>query len=361
MAGGYYGADVAQLRVLGERFDRSADEIERAGRALAHGITTTTQWQGPDASTFRGDWSGSHHPQLGAAVAALREAARQVRLNADQQQQASSADGGLLASIPVAAPAASRSVRSVRAFESRTGFGVSRSAGLVARAGRSDDFEATYASDGDEIRYTTKDFLSLGTGDVFKALGFVAAVKGLEASPFSFDLGISAEKGTQFIWVPQPGGTDNELRGLNGIPIRQVSGANFVTGYDADEVLHDIAQGNLAEPDAIAHVSGLKTFAAAQIEGGGSVFGQSGEVAVERSVEHWRDGRTVDVYTLSGTAGGEAGAHLDGKALGASIDLKAVAGTDASVQWQPATDPTDGRRPFSTQSSDMRRPGWRAR
>jgi len=49
MAGGLYGADVAQLRTLGNRLDQAAAEIERAGRVLGQGITATTQWQGPDA------------------------------------------------------------------------------------------------------------------------------------------------------------------------------------------------------------------------------------------------------------------------------------------------------------------------
>lgn len=95
MAGGtFYGADVAALRALGERFDRAADEIERAGRVLAQDITTTTAWQGPDAVGFRGAWGGSHHPRVTSATSALRAAARTVRLNADQQDRASAVDGG---------------------------------------------------------------------------------------------------------------------------------------------------------------------------------------------------------------------------------------------------------------------------
>lgn len=93
MAGGLYGADVVQLRFLGNRLDQAAEEIDRAGHVLTQGITATTQWQGPDAALFRNIWSSSHHPRVSGAAAALRAAARTVRLNADQQEQASRADG----------------------------------------------------------------------------------------------------------------------------------------------------------------------------------------------------------------------------------------------------------------------------
>ncbi len=106
MAGGLYGADVAQLRALGARLDQAAAEIERAGRILAQDITTTTRWQGPDASVFRNLWSTSHHPQVASATAALRAAARTVRLNADQQEQASRADGGTAVGAAAALAAA---------------------------------------------------------------------------------------------------------------------------------------------------------------------------------------------------------------------------------------------------------------
>ena len=93
VAGGIYGADVAQLRELGDRLATSADELEQSGRLLAQSVTTTTQWKGPDAEGFRGDWNGTHHPQLARAVGVLRAAAQAARANADQQERASSADG----------------------------------------------------------------------------------------------------------------------------------------------------------------------------------------------------------------------------------------------------------------------------
>lgn len=118
MASGLYGADVAQLRALGARLDQAAAEIERAGRVLAQDITTTTRWQGPDASLFRNLWSTSHHPQVASATAALRAAARTVRRNADQQEQASRADGGTAvgAAGTTSARARQRTVKAVEAL-----------------------------------------------------------------------------------------------------------------------------------------------------------------------------------------------------------------------------------------------------
>lgn len=88
-----YGADVGQLRALCDRLEMVASDLERTGKVLSQDITTTTQWQGPDAGGFRGDWSGTHYPRITAAAAALRTAARAVRANADQQEGASAVDG----------------------------------------------------------------------------------------------------------------------------------------------------------------------------------------------------------------------------------------------------------------------------
>ena len=94
MASGYFGADVAQLRELGERITASAGELESAQRLLGQCLVTTTQWKGPDAAGFRGDWAGSHQPQMARVASALHAAAQALRANADQQERASAADGG---------------------------------------------------------------------------------------------------------------------------------------------------------------------------------------------------------------------------------------------------------------------------
>lgn len=135
---GKYGADVAQLRALGDRLDRAAEEIERAGRVLTQSVIATTLWQGPDASLFRTLWTSSHHPRVTGAAAALRSAARAVRLNADQQEQASRDGGGAVGAgsargpVRSAAPlqctvAAANAVAIVRTALDTGGFGVTRS------------------------------------------------------------------------------------------------------------------------------------------------------------------------------------------------------------------------------------------
>lgn len=133
---GYYGADVAQLRALGMRFDHAADEIDRAGRVLAAALGAAGQWQGPDATTFRGAWGTAYHPRLTGAASALRSAARTVRANADQQQAASRPDGGAgaaRATVTEGAVFRSCTVRSAEAVETvrraldTGGLGVTRS------------------------------------------------------------------------------------------------------------------------------------------------------------------------------------------------------------------------------------------
>lgn len=94
MTGTMYGADVAQLRALGDRLDHAADALDQSGRLLSQGISPAMSWRGPDAQAFQGEWSGSYLPTLQAAARALRDAARAIRANADQQETASAVGPG---------------------------------------------------------------------------------------------------------------------------------------------------------------------------------------------------------------------------------------------------------------------------
>ena len=93
VAGGFYGADVAELRQLADRLGRAAASLESAGRLLTHQVTTTTQWRGRDAEAFRGQWDGTYRPSVTAVAAGLRRASEALARNAVEQEDASRAGG----------------------------------------------------------------------------------------------------------------------------------------------------------------------------------------------------------------------------------------------------------------------------
>jgi hypothetical protein len=69
----------------------AADSID-AIRVAIQSRLNTAGWEGPDGEQFRHEWTGRHARVLAATATGLREAARIVRGNADQQRGASGAD-----------------------------------------------------------------------------------------------------------------------------------------------------------------------------------------------------------------------------------------------------------------------------
>lgn len=95
MVGGVYGADVEQLRSLGKKFEVSKDGLLDVARLLDGLINTPQMWSGPDAERFRFEWNGRDRMLVARAAEALSEAAASLARNADEQEQASGAGGGL--------------------------------------------------------------------------------------------------------------------------------------------------------------------------------------------------------------------------------------------------------------------------
>lgn len=93
---GMFGADVAQLRALAQQLDRSADRVDGTRTSVGHAVAAAP-WRGPSADRFRQQWAGGHTGQLTDAARVLRDAAASLRANANQQEQASAADGGDIA------------------------------------------------------------------------------------------------------------------------------------------------------------------------------------------------------------------------------------------------------------------------
>lgn len=87
---GYLGMDTDAIRNLAGQLNSKAGEIDQIANLLTSTLNNA-RWDGPDATRFRGDWTGTHHPQLSAVAQALREAATAANNNAIQQENASNA------------------------------------------------------------------------------------------------------------------------------------------------------------------------------------------------------------------------------------------------------------------------------
>jgi hypothetical protein len=83
-----WGADVEQLRQLGNKLQSGASEIETQKSTLTK-LLHSTDWRGPDADKFKGEWDGQHATMLTKVAEALKQAGTQATRNAEQQSQAS--------------------------------------------------------------------------------------------------------------------------------------------------------------------------------------------------------------------------------------------------------------------------------
>lgn len=86
---GFYGADVAQLRSLAGVMGKAATTLEMQGMQLSGLVNNTTAWTGSDAQKFKSDWNSSHRPLLLKAAGMLKQGAKQLKANADEQDYAS--------------------------------------------------------------------------------------------------------------------------------------------------------------------------------------------------------------------------------------------------------------------------------
>ena len=85
----FVGMDVSAVRTLASQLIAKADEIDTICTTLGSQLDST-QWVGPDATSFRGDWNGTYRAQLSTVAHALRDASSRATNNANQQDQASS-------------------------------------------------------------------------------------------------------------------------------------------------------------------------------------------------------------------------------------------------------------------------------
>ena len=90
---GMVGSDLEQMRALAAAFERAAAQLNQTSQKVRNGIQISA-WVGPFAVRFRRTWESEHSVKLRQAAAALSAQARQLRLEADQQDKASSASPG---------------------------------------------------------------------------------------------------------------------------------------------------------------------------------------------------------------------------------------------------------------------------
>ena len=83
------GADAPQLRSTAQQFDGAAESLTATLKALGNLIASGTQWRGPDADRFQSEWNAVSTVTLNSAAVALREASKNLRRNADEQDIAS--------------------------------------------------------------------------------------------------------------------------------------------------------------------------------------------------------------------------------------------------------------------------------
>jgi hypothetical protein len=83
-----WGLDIEQVRLLGSQLQQKAEEIDGILSTLTNALDGT-QWLGPDATAFRGEWSGQHSAALRQVSSALRDASSKASTNAQQQESAS--------------------------------------------------------------------------------------------------------------------------------------------------------------------------------------------------------------------------------------------------------------------------------
>ena len=93
MAGGLIGANPDQLDALAARMDGDAAALSSVRDSIQWSLSRT-DWPGSDGDQFRSDWAYRYAPALANAATMLRDAARVLRINADQQRYVSGASTG---------------------------------------------------------------------------------------------------------------------------------------------------------------------------------------------------------------------------------------------------------------------------
>ncbi|MFT4299451.1 MAG: hypothetical protein QM597_07450 [Aeromicrobium sp.] len=83
-----FGMNIEQIRALSSQLDAAGTEVDQIVTTLTKALSST-KWVGNDRTRFESSWSTTHTTGLRNASAALRNAARAARTNADEQHRIS--------------------------------------------------------------------------------------------------------------------------------------------------------------------------------------------------------------------------------------------------------------------------------
>jgi uncharacterized protein YukE len=193
------GADPDALDRLAADFDRSAGTLESTAvrvRASVH----ANPWSGAKATRFRNDWDQRHGPMLKRTALALRTAAKQLRLQAQEQRQASSAGGGAIGG-GIGGGAPSDSARRAATAAGSTFMDVLGAGGRWFMAGS--ELVGTW----DSIRETATGMkINVYASSILKGIGLGSALADLASSVRDGDLsgGMTATADGAFTFASAP-------------------------------------------------------------------------------------------------------------------------------------------------------------
>lgn len=93
MNAGIIGADPQVLRDMASKFDNAADQLDGVKGSVQIWVDRGDIWRGLDNQKFVTDWNSGGSSAVTIVAAQLRRSSNLLRVNADQQDAASSADG----------------------------------------------------------------------------------------------------------------------------------------------------------------------------------------------------------------------------------------------------------------------------
>lgn len=94
MTAGMFGADADQLDRLAAEFSSTADTLDSERNTLS-GTLNRIEWLGEIATDFTSDWTNIHVRKIGLSTTFLRDSAKELRRQAEEQRTASAASGGV--------------------------------------------------------------------------------------------------------------------------------------------------------------------------------------------------------------------------------------------------------------------------
>ena len=89
---GFWGADTEALRRLSGSIGSGGEQLDDLAARLSV-LIDSVDWIGPDADTFRADWSGQVRPGLVECIVQLDERGRELDQHAEEQDEVSAAGG----------------------------------------------------------------------------------------------------------------------------------------------------------------------------------------------------------------------------------------------------------------------------